>query len=257
MSFFRQDRIDTMERGSGRQALMLPVLFVTGLWFLKWAELRFALELPVWGIVPGDFRGLEFLLAPLIHGDLSHLFSNSVPLIVLAASVLYLYPRAAWKVFGLVYLGTSLLVFFFARGGPHIGASGINYGLVTFIFFSGMLRRDPPAVALALLVTFLYGSMVWGVLPNDPNISWESHLAGSLLGIFYAGVYRLTDPPPRAPLVDDEDDYDFDSDQSWRDFPHPNAEGSDEYYRGRSTPAPYKNPYYRGQAGLDFDEDEY
>ncbi len=229
-------RPDMTPRGDGQRALFLPLLAVAGLWLLRWAELRFELQLPVWGIIPGDFRGPEFLLAPLIHGNAEHLFSNSVPLLALGAAVLYLYPAAAVKIFPLLYLGTSALVWLFAGGGPHIGASGINYGLVCFIFFSGVIRREPPAIALALLVTFLYGSMVWGVLPGDPNISWESHLAGSILGTAYAVVYRLTNPPVLPPMPGDDDPDNAPLDPGAR--------------------ASRPNPFLDGE-GFDWEDDEY
>ena len=240
---------DTLERGDGRRAFWLPALFVIGLWLLKAAELRFGLDLPVWGITPGNFRGPEFLLAPLIHGDWTHLFSNSMPCIVLGWGVLYLYPRAAWQVFALVYFGTGLLVWFYARGGPHIGASGVTYGLVCFIFFSGVLRREPPAIALSLLVTFLYGSMIWGVLPRDPNISWESHLAGSVLGTIYAVVFRFTHPPVRPPMSDEEDeDYHEDDEEAART---PWRGG----YMRDQTPSPYRKPPGKIE-GYPHDDDE-
>ena len=104
------------------------------------------------------------------------------------------YRKSSYKVILIIYIGTGLLDWLFARKAYHIGASGIIYGFVAFLFFSGIIRRDTRAIALALLVTFLYGSLIWGILPLDSGISWESHLFGSIMGIFCAFLYKKSDP---------------------------------------------------------------
>ena len=90
----------------------------------------------------------------------------------------------------------GLLVWLFARESYHIGASGLVYGFAAFLFFSGLFRKDKRSIALSLLIVFLYGGMVWGVLPTDPKISFESHLFGALTGIVCAFLFRKNDPPP-------------------------------------------------------------
>ena len=83
-----------------------------------------------------------------------------------------------------------------ARPALHIGASGITYGLMFFVFTIGVLRWDPRAIALAMIVFFLHGSMVWGVLLLDPEVSFETHLAGAAIGVALAFALRWRDPPP-------------------------------------------------------------
>jgi membrane associated rhomboid family serine protease len=92
-------------------------------------------------------------------------------------------------------LGGGLGAWLFARPFYHVGASGIVYGLVTFIFFYGIIRKEKQSIGFALIVTFLYGSMVWGVLPIVRGISWESHLSGAIAGLFSAIIYRKAYPP--------------------------------------------------------------
>jgi membrane associated rhomboid family serine protease len=188
-------------------SLILPVGFVFLLWIIKISEIIFNLNFATFGILPGSIRGIPgILLAPLIHANIKHLFSNSLPILFLGTGIIYFYRNSSYKVFCLIYLGTGIFDWIFARKAYHIGASGIIYGLVTFLFFSGIIRRDTRAIALALLVTFLYGSLIWGVLPLDSGVSWESHLFGSIMGIFCAFLYKKSDPAIKYDWENENDD---------------------------------------------------
>jgi membrane associated rhomboid family serine protease len=176
-------------------SLILPVGFVSLLWIIKTSEIIFNINFITLGILPGSVYGIPgILFAPLIHADIKHLFSNSLPLLFLGSGIIYFYRKCSYKVIFIIYLGTGILDWIFARKAYHIGASGIIYGFVTFLFFSGIIRRDTRAIALALLVTFLYGSLIWGVLPLDRGVSWESHLFGSIIGVFCAFLFKDSDP---------------------------------------------------------------
>jgi membrane associated rhomboid family serine protease len=96
-----------------------------------------------------------------------------------------------------VYLGSGIAVWLFARGSSHVGASGLVYGLVSYIFVAGLIRRDRRAIAASLLVCFMYGALVWGVLPIERGVSWETHLAAALIGVAMAIALRRLDIPPR------------------------------------------------------------
>jgi membrane associated rhomboid family serine protease len=176
-------------------SLIFPVGFVLLLWIIKISEIIFNFNFTTFGILPGSVKGLPgILFAPLIHANIKHLFSNSLPILFLGSGIIYFYRNSSYKVILIIYIGTGILDWIFARQAYHIGASGLIYGFVTFLFFSGIIRRDTRAVALALLVTFLYGSLIWGVLPLDNAVSWESHLFGSVLGIFCAFLFKNSDP---------------------------------------------------------------
>jgi membrane associated rhomboid family serine protease len=188
-------------------SLILPVGFISLLWIIKISEIIFNLNFTSFGILPGSIKGLPgILLAPLIHANIKHLFSNSLPILFLGSGIIYFYRNCSYKVILIIYLGTGILDWIFARKAYHIGASGIIYGFVTFLFFSGIIRRDTRAIALALLVTFLYGSLIWGILPLDSGISWESHLFGSIIGIFCAFFYRRSDPAIKYDWENENDD---------------------------------------------------
>jgi membrane associated rhomboid family serine protease len=105
-----------------------------------------------------------------------------------------------------MYLTTGLWIWCFARHSYHIGASGLVYAFVFFLFFSGVLRKDRAAMAISLLVTFLYGSIVWGLLPVVEEVSWEAHLMGTLSGILFAWYYRNSGgPTPKHEWPEDEE----------------------------------------------------
>jgi membrane associated rhomboid family serine protease len=150
------------------------------------------------GIHPRQLAGLPgIIFAPLVHSDFAHLISNAGPLLVLGTAMLFLYPLSALRVLPAVYFGSGIAVWLFARDSVHFGASGLVYGLASYIFVAGVFRRDRRAVATSLVVCFLYGSLVWGVLPLRFGVSWETHLAATLIGVVLAFALRRLDVPPR------------------------------------------------------------
>jgi membrane associated rhomboid family serine protease len=110
--------------------------------------------------------------------------------------MLYLYPSASLRVFPAVWLGSGILGWLIGRPSVHIGASGLLYGLLVFVFISGILRRDMRSVSVSLMVWFLYSTMIWGIFPIRPNMSWELHLSGAIIGMLLAWVYRKRDRVP-------------------------------------------------------------
>ncbi|MEZ5041741.1 MAG: rhomboid family intramembrane serine protease [Saprospiraceae bacterium] len=174
-------------------SLSLPFKMVATLWGIQVFQWLLGLKLGFLGVFPQKIFGLKgILFSPLIHGDFGHLLSNTPPLFVLSALILFFYKKVAIRSFAMIYFLTGLAVWLFGRPVFHIGASGVIYGLVAFVFWSGIFRRNFKSIALALLVVFYYGSMVLGVLPGQEGISWESHLLGGLVGIFVAWWYKET-----------------------------------------------------------------
>ena len=192
------------EREHFRLAAKLALGFVAVLWLVF--LLGWDLDLQRFGVRPRQWIGLPgILFAPLLHADVAHLVANSLPLVIVGAAMLQLYPTAALRALPILYAGPGVAVWLFARGGVHLGASGLVYGLVGYVFVSGLVRRERRAVAAALLVAFLYGALVWGVLPIRHGVSWETHLAAALIGVALAIVLRHRDrPPPRRYSWEDE-----------------------------------------------------
>ncbi len=184
-----------IERKRFYHSLVFPFFFVLVIWMVKLSELVLGISLVHFGIYPNSPEGLiGIITSPLIHADFEHLYANTVPMLTLGVGLFYFYNKISYKVFFLIYLITGLWVWFGAREAYHIGASGIIYGLASFIFASGIIRRDMRLLAISFITVFLYGSMIWGIFPIYKKISWESHLMGALAGIVLAFIYRKEGP---------------------------------------------------------------
>ena len=190
-----------------RLALKIALYAVAALWVILILDSVLGLNLGRFGLRPRSIQGLAGLFtAPLLHGGAEHLFSNTLPLLISLVTILYLYPRSAMRAIPIIWIGSGLLAWMVGRPSLHYGASGFVYGLLAFVFISGILRMDMRSVAVSVMVWFLYGSMIWGVLPIRPNMSWELHLSGAILGVALAIVYRRWDitPVKRYPWEDDD-----------------------------------------------------
>lgn len=156
-----------------------------------------------WGIRPGDINGLKgIIFSPFIHTTFSHLLSNTLPLIILIWFLFYFYSNIATFVFITLWLLSGIITWLIGRGATHVGASGLVFAILFFLFFSGLLRKYIPLVAVSLIVAFIYGSTVWSIFPVtellDPSISWEGHLSGAISGLLLAIIFRKQGPqkPP-------------------------------------------------------------
>jgi membrane associated rhomboid family serine protease len=197
-------------------AAKIALCFVALIWLIDALNWGLDLELQRLGVRPRQLAGLSgILFAPLLHAGVAHLIANSLPMLVLGTAMLHLYPNSALRVLPAVYVGPGVAVWLFAGGGVHVGASGLVYGLVSYIFVAGLIRRDRRAIAASLLVSFMYGTLAWGVLPIKPGVSWQTHLAAALIGVLMAIVLRHLDIPPRTRYTwENEPDDDGQSSQS-------------------------------------------
>lgn len=189
-------------------SLFFPLLFVGLLWLIKISEIILNEDFSSFGLYPLQIKGLiGIITSPLIHGNLDHLIANSGPLLILGTALFYFYSKVSFKVIFLIYLMTGIWVWFGGRPSFHIGASGIVYGLAGFVFTSGIIIKNIRLLALSLLVVFLYGSMIWGIFPIDPKISYESHFLGLIAGVVLAFIYKNEGPQPELPeWINEEED---------------------------------------------------
>ena len=151
-------------------------------------------------IAPHRWSGLlGVLTAPLLHGSPAHLGANAVSLLLLGTLAGTVYPRATLRALPLVWIGSGLGAWLLGEPGTwHLGASGLTHGLMFLMLTLGLLRRDRPAIAAAMIAFFLYGGMLLTVLPHEPGVSWQAHLGGAVAGILAAWWLRASDPlPPR------------------------------------------------------------
>ncbi|HZP87508.1 MAG TPA: rhomboid family intramembrane serine protease [Burkholderiales bacterium] len=185
------------DRARWRSALAGSLTFVGSLWLVRLMQDLADVDLARFGVYPRHTSGLAgVLMAPFIHASWTHLLSNTPPLLILGTALLYGYPKASRIAIPALFVGVGLAVWLFGRPSYHIGASGLSFGIMTFVFTMGVLRWDRRAIALALTVFLLYGAMLAGLAPGQPDVSYESHISGALVGIALAALLRKLDPPP-------------------------------------------------------------
>jgi membrane associated rhomboid family serine protease len=171
--------------------LLLVIVFAAQLAFeqhgFDWSALA---------ITPHAWRGLlGVLTAPLLHGSPEHLGANAVSLLLLGTLAGTVYPRATLRALPLLWIGSGLGAWLLGEAGTrHLGASGVTHGLMFLVFTLGLLRRDRPAIAAAMIAFFLYGGMLLTILPHEPGVSWQAHLGGALAGVVAAWLFRRSDP---------------------------------------------------------------
>ncbi len=188
-------------------SLILPLLFIFLIWVIKLVDYTDDLSLYRFGNQPRSLIGLPgIIFSPFIHSDFNHLISNTFPLLILGTGIIYFYRELAYKVIFWIWMSGGILVWLAARDSYHIGASGLIYGIASFLFFSGIFRRDTRLTAISLLVVFLYGSLVWGIFPFTPEISWEYHLLSAISGFVLAQIYRKQGPQQKQPDFENDDD---------------------------------------------------
>jgi len=211
-------------------SLVFPGLFLLLIWLIKIVEVTLHLNFSFLGIFPLRVKGLiGIITAPLIHSDFEHLAANSLPILILGTGLFYFYQKIAVKVFFLTWFISNVWIWFGARYAYHIGASGLIYGIAFFLFFSGVIRKNIKLMAISLLVVFLYGSMVWGLLPIQPRVSWESHLMGAIAGLVLAFYYR--DRGPRRKIYSwelEEEEEDEDDENAYWNVNYHYTENEDE-----------------------------
>lgn len=201
-------------------SLVFPGFFLLLLWTVKFFEISMELSFVEGGVYPRRWSGLQgILFSPMIHGDWKHLLDNSMPVLLLSVALFYFYRDIAYKIWGLIYFMGGILLWGVGREAYHIGASGLIYGLAAFLFLSGLIRRVRNLTAISLLVVFWYGSMVWGLLPFDFEVSFEAHITGGVSGVVLAIIYRDQGPEPERSALDDDENEAHDSDQPDSDQP--------------------------------------
>jgi membrane associated rhomboid family serine protease len=185
--------------GTTLEAILYPFLLLSLLWSIFLVEQFYPRQFIEFGILPKTVEGLKgILFSPLIHSpnDIMHLVNNSIPATVLFGTLVYFYHKIAAKVFFISWFLGGFLVWLVAKdtGSYHIGFSGVIYSLAGFLFTSGTIRKFRPLQGISLFVVFIYGSMIWGIFPQEERISWEGHLFGLLIGVILAFWFKNKGP---------------------------------------------------------------
>jgi membrane associated rhomboid family serine protease len=177
------------------KSLKFSAIVLIIIWSVKIFEIVFDYDFTEYGVLPRKFNGLiGILFSPLIHSDVNHLLSNSLPVIILCLLIFNFYSQIAKKILIYLYFISGLWLWCIGRESFHIGASGLIYAMASFLFFSGILRKNSQLSAVALLVIFIYGGLFWGLFPIHKNVSWEGHLTGFIAGILVSFIFRKDGP---------------------------------------------------------------
>ncbi len=199
--------VNRFDKKRMKLALIPSLLFVVLVWlaFIVDQTDLFGNGMSKLGIYPGALKGLiGVFFSPFIHSSLSHLWSNTLPLLILIWLLFYFYRNIAFPAFIYLWLSSGVLTWILGRSSYHIGASGLVFALLFFLFFSGILRRYVPLISVSLVVAFIYGSTIWSIFPIaqlvDVSISWEGHLSGAISGLIIALIFRKQGPQ-RPPVV--------------------------------------------------------
>lgn len=167
------------------------IVLLAVIWGVEAVNLIMGHGLASWGILPRSISGLIGIpLSPFIHGSLVHAVSNTVPLIVLGGLTLTAGRGRFWEATILIVLLSGALVWVFARGAYHIGASGLVFGYFGMLLARAVFERGIVSFAIAAITIALYGGLIWGVLPSRSYISFEAHLFGLIAGIAVAWLER-------------------------------------------------------------------
>jgi|TARA_B110000914_G_scaffold151789_1_gene133094 membrane associated rhomboid family serine protease len=172
-----------------------PFLFVIIMWIVKSIEYFYNLSFIRNGVFPRDFSGLQGVLtSPFIHKNIEHLLNNTLPIIILGGGLCFFYKKNYRQIFLWLFFASGILLWGAGRPSYHIGASGVIYSLASFIFFSGLISKNPRLSAVSLIVIFIYGSLFWGLFPTQIEVSWEGHLSGFIAGMITSWFYRKEGP---------------------------------------------------------------
>jgi len=165
------------------------------------------------GVYPRRIENLWGIFTLIfVHADWTHLINNVFSFVLLSGFLYYFYNQIASKVLVLSYVFSGLILWLIGRDSWHIGASGLIYSIAFFLFFSGIIRKYVPLIAISFIVAFVYGSMIWHIFPwqiQDP-VSWEGHLAGGVVGSVLSVWLRNAEPQKPVHNWEEEDDDSFD-----------------------------------------------
>lgn len=176
---------------SMKKSIVIALSIVSLLWVIYIIDLIIPINFTSFGILPRSSSGIKgILFAPFLHLNLVHIMSNTLPLLILLSGLFLFYEQVAWRVLALSIIIGNGLVWILGRSLVHVGASGLIFSLVAFFIFSAVFKKSLKSLLLGVFVFFMYGGIIWGVLPGQAGISWEGHLFGFITGGILAYFFR-------------------------------------------------------------------
>jgi membrane associated rhomboid family serine protease len=211
-----------------KKAILYPLLMLAAMWLGYFLQLQGFFASCFGAIIPLLPEGLlGIITSPLLHGNIDHIVGNSIPIAVLMFLLYQFYPLVANKVLVIGWLATGLLVWLLPPIYTcTIGASGVVYVLAFFLFFSGVFKWNTTLLTISLLVVLYYGSLVWGMLPEElfsnleepSKISWQAHLAGAVVGVILALLFKKVGDKKKKYIWEFPNYYSEKDDKLWQEY---------------------------------------
>ena len=171
-------------------ALKYASIFIVVFWIIQLLQL-IGFDFHSYGVLPRTKNGLiGVFTSPFIHGNIQHLIANTIPFFILSFLLFISHFKKGIVYLVLIWITTGFFTWIIGRSSWHIGASGIIYGLATFLVTSGILSKNWKLILVSITVFVLYYGLIWGIFPSERGISWEGHLSGFLSGIIWAFVFK-------------------------------------------------------------------
>lgn len=230
---------DKQEQKKFFGSLAIPALLSAIMLTVKVIETAYGFNMSRWGLMPQTAHGLLGVLTlPLLHGDWEHLFANIPAVMVLGTALYYCYPTLANPIMIISWLASGFLTWCIGEPGSiHVGASALIYSLNLFLIVSGFIRRNRMLIVISLIMVFLYGSFIWGMIPafaKLQNISWEGHLSGAIVGVVLAFIFRKEGPQKEEHHWEEEEEDNDDNDEKpYWEVPTPSDDELTVQYRFR------------------------
>lgn len=197
------------EKSTYINGVIISILLIALMWGIKIYEYYTGIGLYTWGLKPRSLSHIYGIITmPFLHGDWNHLWSNTPAFMVLSTLTYWTYKKIYFQVSLIILILGGFWTWIIGSDNIHIGASCMIYGYAAFLFFAGIFSKNFRLMALSALIVFLYGSLIWGVFPLQPKVSWEGHLSGGAAGLFAAYAYRAKFPTRKKYDWEDEIDED-------------------------------------------------
>ena len=172
-----------------KESLKIVLFFIIMIWLVEIVNIFMGHSLYSYGILPREIDGLKgIILHPFIHGSLQHIISNSIPLLVLGFFVAAEGRGTFIKATFLILVLGGFFLWLLGRSSYHVGASLLIFGYFGFVITRAFYKQTLTSILIALVTIFLYGGLVYGLVPVNNQISWEGHLFGLIAGIAGAKV---------------------------------------------------------------------
>ena len=171
-----------------KQAALVALSFTLLLYLVELADVILPGDLDQGGIHSRELSGLDgVVFAPLLHAGWSHLFANTVPVLVLSFLAMAAGLGRFALVTAIIWVVSGLGVWLIGPANSvTVGASGLAFGWLAYLLVRGIFNRAAGQILVAVVLLGVWSGMLAGLLPGTPGVSWQGHVFGALAGVLAA-----------------------------------------------------------------------